>query len=1047
MASRLSSIFQRQPSEANGTADDTVPQPILEFRDQIKKTNEFSMNLSTLSALVDALRNTESIDDRKMLLEHALTFVSRLEPGKFRTNIENKIVQLLYNDLTHPAATSVGNKYAWRTADGSYNNIDVPDMGKSGTPYSRSVQQTHPLPMNRLPDPGLIFDTLLKRDKFKQHPAGLNSAFFSFAALVIHTVFRTSHKDVSINDTSSYVDLSPLYGTNQKEQDALRVRDGRGLLYPDVFAEDRLMLLPPAVCVILVLFSRNHNYIARKLLEINERGHFVDPAKLSTTNPADKQKLVEQEEELFQTARLINIAWFGSVVFSDYFSCILGLVRTGNTWVLSPFGEMRTEDHSTFERGKGNVVSVEFNCLYRWHATTSKKDEAWVVDLSNKLFDGKDLEQLTVDDFKTAAKKAIAAQPPITQWTFGGLERQPNGYFKDDDLARILHDATEEPAAAFGARGTPAAMRLHEIMGIEQNRRWGVCSLNEFRRYLGLKAYASFLEWNSDPEIADTAEKLYGNIENLELYVGLQAEEAKPVMEGAGLCPGYTISRAILSDAIALTRGDRFFTHDYTPHNLTAWGFADCQRDPNAFGFGSTLGRLFLRTLPNNFTENSVYTFFPLMLPSEMKTHLTKMGAIDQYSLARPGSTALPEIISDYGRASKILTDKSFTDPYKSRVQRIIHGSGWYTVEDEKIASQVRQALADSADINNIGKFFYETTKKLIDQNSVKLVGKEKKVVDLVKHVLKQVPIHWAAGDIAGISLKTKEDPDGGDFTADELFEMLGDIYSFIYLDVEASSVMILQKKAHEHVHTLLDHIRGRLNSNLARRISIAGVVSAVSSLFSKPKKAEQRALVTKLQEIGRSTDELANTILALLVTSTVELTVAATNVVNTYLGSEHEKTVITLASDPKGNLAPYVLEALRIDPPFRGVYRIPVSAAGASFTAGSRVFVDIAQANRDASQFQQSEQVSLDRKVNTTLEGDGALKYLGKDLTVSILSEILRAVYSYTDIHRAPGQSGKLQRFVDPSRRDLNYAYLDSTQFSAPWPTSLSVKYSLPSK
>jgi hypothetical protein len=42
---------------------------------------------------------------------------------------------------------------------------------------------------------------------------------------------------------------------------------------------------------------------------------------------------------------------------------------------------------------------------------------------------------------------------------------------------------------------------------------------------------------------------------------------------------GYTVSRAILSDAIALTRGDRFFTADCTPFNLTAWGFADSQRD------------------------------------------------------------------------------------------------------------------------------------------------------------------------------------------------------------------------------------------------------------------------------------------------------------------------------------------------------------------------------------------------------------------------------------------------------------------------------------
>lgn len=42
---------------------------------------------------------------------------------------------------------------------------------------------------------------------------------------------------------------------------------------------------------------------------------------------------------------------------------------------------------------------------------------------------------------------------------------------------------------------------------------------------------------------------------------GLQAEETKLPGPGAGLCPGYTVSRAILADAIALTRGDRFYTH------------------------------------------------------------------------------------------------------------------------------------------------------------------------------------------------------------------------------------------------------------------------------------------------------------------------------------------------------------------------------------------------------------------------------------------------------------------------------------------------------
>jgi hypothetical protein len=48
------------------------------------------------------------------------------------------------------------------------------------------------------------------------------------------------------------------------------------------------------------------------------------------------------------------------------------------------------------------------------------------------------------------------------------------------------------------------------------------------------------------------------------LQVGLQAEESKAPTPGAGLCPGYTMSRAILSDAVCLTRGDRFMTVDFT---------------------------------------------------------------------------------------------------------------------------------------------------------------------------------------------------------------------------------------------------------------------------------------------------------------------------------------------------------------------------------------------------------------------------------------------------------------------------------------------------
>ena len=67
------------------------------------------------------------------------------------------------------------------------------------------------------------------------------------------------------------------------------------------------------------------------------------------------------------------------------------------------------------------------------------------------------------------------------------LERGPDGSFKDADIANLLHNATESAAGAFKARGIPSVLRVIEIMGIEQGRAWGACSLNEFRTFIGLR--------------------------------------------------------------------------------------------------------------------------------------------------------------------------------------------------------------------------------------------------------------------------------------------------------------------------------------------------------------------------------------------------------------------------------------------------------------------------------------------------------------------------------------------------------------------------------
>lgn len=44
---------------------------------------------------------------------------------------------------------------------------------KTAADYARSVSPIHPLPQN-LPDCGVVFDALHKRDKFVPHPSGIS---------------------------------------------------------------------------------------------------------------------------------------------------------------------------------------------------------------------------------------------------------------------------------------------------------------------------------------------------------------------------------------------------------------------------------------------------------------------------------------------------------------------------------------------------------------------------------------------------------------------------------------------------------------------------------------------------------------------------------------------------------------------------------------------------------------------------------------------------------------------------------------------------------
>lgn len=232
-------------------------------------------NAKFLAEALPSLASGAPLDDKELLLENGVSMLQKLPPNSGLSQmVSDGFIKMLYHDLPHPSTTLAGPTCRYRRHDGGNNNPWNPELGKAGSPYSRNVPPMKPKGPN-LPDPELVFEQLLKRPEgdFKKHPSGLNRLFFSFATIVIHECFQTSRSNQWINETSSYVDLSTLYGNTEKEQVRVRTYEN-GLLYPDSIASERIMLMPPGVVALAVLLSRNHNSIAKNLLSVNEEGKY-----------------------------------------------------------------------------------------------------------------------------------------------------------------------------------------------------------------------------------------------------------------------------------------------------------------------------------------------------------------------------------------------------------------------------------------------------------------------------------------------------------------------------------------------------------------------------------------------------------------------------------------------------------------------------------------------------------------------------------------------------------------------------------------------------
>jgi hypothetical protein len=467
----------------------------------------------------------------------------------------NGIVTKLRTGLENPPKVLASS---YRIPDGSYTSTHYPHMGKANTPYSKTVIPTEGLSEAKLPKADVIFDKLLSRDLhgFVPQPSGINSIFTSLATVVTHDIFWSDPERPSINLASSYLDMAWLYGSS--EEAVKRIRDpsgGPGKINETLFSDHRLQLQPACALAIIAVFAKEHNRLCAELL------------KRYPERFGDKK---DQDELLFQTAKAINNNIYISIILDDYLRAIRGTETI----------PLNTRKGGPWDPTSGNQVSIEFNFIYRWHSLISKADEK---DIHDRFVESKgDRKQM---------RRALISQDGKT-WADGQLEK-------------AFEAAYTEPAGAFKCMNIPAIMKPFEIHGIEQARKLNLCSFNELRAHFNLPLMKSWSDFTDVKEVQDVLASLYSKPDDVEMYVGLLAEQGN----NRGLDQPYTLSRLIITDALHLILNDRFLTLEANPSTLTRYGY-DC-------AMNSDLTQLIERNTTLKFGDGAGHV---LHLPKSTKT-------------------------------------------------------------------------------------------------------------------------------------------------------------------------------------------------------------------------------------------------------------------------------------------------------------------------------------------------------------------------------------------------------------------------------------------
>lgn len=366
---------------------------------------------------------------------------------------------------------------------------------------------------------------------------------------------------------------------------------------------------------------------------------------------------------------------------------------------------------------------------------------------------------------------------------------------------------------------------------------------------------------------------------------------------------------------MALVRGDRFYTVDYTPNNLTNWGFNEVDYDLSV-NYGCVLYKLVLTALPTQYRQNSIYAHYPLVIPEENLKILNDLKIAAQYDFDDPAPLPVPAVVKTYASCKAVLgTDSGFETAWDPAGLGLspIHLSG----SAKSSPSLLARKLLDNEEWGEHARALYQNAiSELIPNASYPLAGARQ--VDIVRDVFNVVHVKLVAS-LFFLPVRTKG-TDRGTYDGPELLDLLNTVFAYTGPKEGPAHRFASSHKRQKAVQLLAKRIEDEVDAILKKPF-VPGIVKAIHKHPLDQIRISTRKVVEEMGRAGGlSAKEIALTqILPLAATLVIRQSQSFAESINYLLGKGQKQLqeVKELAGHDARSLAnkleSYALELSRI--------------------------------------------------------------------------------------------------------------------------------------